>query len=194
MIDQIELVRRLQAGDNRAWREFMAEQGKLILVVARRARLDESEREEVFQSTCLSAFRAIGSLRDPARLTAWVYSIAHHHAMDLVRSKRREAALHSAGLGTAPEEAAHHVAVGPQVIEQYERARHVRRAMESLDPRCRRVISGLFLAEPPMTYDELSARERIPLGSIGPTRARCLRKLRRALRRVFSAAAPPSTG
>jgi RNA polymerase sigma factor (sigma-70 family) len=172
----------------------MANQGKLILVVARRARLDETEREEVFQNACLSAYKAIGSLRDPTRLTAWVYSIAYHHVLDLVRSKRREAALRTAGPGEGLEAGTDAAALGPEILEQYERARHVREAMENLDPRCRRLISGLFLAEPPMTYDELSARESIPLGSIGPTRARCLRKLRRALRRVFSAAAPPSTG
>jgi len=75
MTDGTEQVRRLRAGDENAWRDFMKESGRLIFWVARKFRLNEADREELFQNTFLEAFRWMDRIQDPDKLGSWIFHI-----------------------------------------------------------------------------------------------------------------------
>lgn len=170
----------------------MAEEGRLILLAAKKLGLGQPDREEVFQNTCLSVVRFIGSLRDPARLDAWVYSIAYRHSLDLIR-RRRPGGAQSVEPPGGIESLELQEPGALETMERLERIRQLQGALGGLPARCRRLLSALYLDVSNPTYEEIRRKVGIPVGSIGPTRARCLKKLRRLLSSVSGAAALKST-
>lgn len=173
-------VAALRSGDGAAWQRFMKEQGRLILSVGRRVGLSSSERDDLFQSACITAYRSIEQLRDPQRLSSWVYSIAFRQAVDMSRKSKVEQRRRTED----EDELDRVVAEEPspeEVLQQVELSSHVRASVESMDEPCRSLLNALYLDAGEPSYEEITRRLSMPIGSIGPTRARCLEKLRRAL-------------
>jgi RNA polymerase sigma factor (sigma-70 family) len=170
-------VAELKAGDEQAWDRFIADYGGTILAVASRFNLSHDDREDLFQNTCLSAVRSIQTLRNPARLSSWVYSIAYRLVVDMLR-RRRGTSLERHGGGNPPiASAAQGASVEDSLVWAQEIAR-LHEALGRLEDRCRRLLRALYLCDQPLSYLEIARREGIPVGSIGPTRARCLKKMR----------------
>lgn len=183
MNEDANLVARLQSGEEGAWTDLMRHYGRLPFAVAYRFHLGEEDRQEIFQSTFMEAYRSIHSLRDPAKLAPWLYGIARHTALRLVRKAPKEVSTEEMGDGFLDRVESE----GPdpqEALAQLELATQLREGLETLDPSCRDLLRALYMHEPPATYMEISERLGLPIGSIGPTRARCLEKLKRALRRV----------
>jgi len=169
-----QLVTLLAAGDEGAWRRFLAEFGKLIYSVSGRFGFEAAERDDHFQGVCLAVLRSVSGLRAPDRMASWIYNVSVRLAIDM----RRRAARAPGRNLTAAEEA--EASVPPLALEELERtqlAALLHDALDRLDPRCRRLLQALFLEDPAPGYTEISRREGIPVGSIGPNRARCLEKL-----------------
>jgi len=161
----------------------MREHGRLVLAAARRLRLSPADQEDVFQRSWLAAFRAIGSLRDESKFASWLYSIARRQSLDVAQARKQ-------GMGGEDRAGVtlddlHDPNPGiPDVLERVEEAALLRRTVESMGGRCRDLLFALFLEDPPPRYEHICERLGIPIGSIGPTRARCLRKLQEFLRVV----------
>lgn len=176
-MNRSELVKGMRRGDEVAWIGFVDEFAGLIYSVSRRFRLDDAETDDHFQGVCLSALRAVEGLEKPARLASWVYNIAHNLAVDMIRGRRRNVDLETCPsveeLTSEPK--------GQARLERLERAAFVRDGLDALDERCRRLLHALFLEEPRIGYEEIAQRENMPLGSVSPTRARCLKKLKKHL-------------
>ena len=183
-----EHVDDLRAGNTAAWQRFMKEQGRVILAVGRRVGLDASERDELFQNTCLIAYRSIGQLKDPDRLSSWVYSIAYRTGIELARRRKPSDAGEEEMQRLASEEPS-----AEEVLERVELARHVREGLDRIGDTCRDLLGQLYLQTDEPSYEEVSRRLSMPIGSIGPTRARCLEKLRKALSAVSGREKPPTT-
>jgi RNA polymerase sigma factor (sigma-70 family) len=183
-----EHIEDLRAGNAAAWQRFMKEQGRVILAVGRRVGLDPNEREELFQNTCLIAYRSIGQLKDPSRLSSWVYSIAYRTGIELAR-RRRPA-------GAGDEELERLVSEEPsadEVLGRLELSHQIREGLDRIGDTCRDLLDQLYLQADEPSYEEVSRRLSMPIGSIGPTRARCLEKLRKALTAVSGRPEPRTT-
>jgi len=177
----VRLVAGLQAGEESAWREYIRAHGRLMIAAGRRVGIRGTDLEEIVQITSVEACRSIGSLREPARLASWTYQIAFRAAVKLRRRRGPESAADGllegdflatiAGEGPSPED----------VAIRLEQEQWVREGFDRLEPPCRRLLEALYLETPPLGYNEVSARLQMPIGSIGPTRARCLEKLKKAL-------------
>lgn len=172
------LLAGLAAGEESSWRLFLEEYAGLVLAVAGKTGLGEEEREDVLQQVCLAVLRSAGSLRDPAKLSTWVYGIAYRQSMDVWRRRarlpRHEEASAPPALERLPDPA-------PDLVHDLislESAALLRDALALLEARCRRLLQALYLEDPSPSYETISRRESMPIGSIGPTRARCLKKLR----------------
>jgi RNA polymerase sigma factor (sigma-70 family) len=174
-----ELVEAAQAGDSAAWDALVDRYLPLVSSVIRRLRLSAADADDVNQTVWLRLVENLGSLREPRALPGWLATTARNEGLRIIRRRGRDVPVDPAGQSfDRPEESDLDAA-----LVQDLRAQALREALLEL-PEKRRELLLLLLAEPPLSYDEISARLGIPKGSIGPTRARALEQLRetRALR------------
>lgn len=175
-MDRKQLYEGLVRRDERAWRTFLDEYGRLIYSIATRLELDEESRADLFQDTCLLVYESIATLRDPERLASWLYTLTYRLGIDHLRRRRPSVGIDALGPDGAEFEAD---PGGPDTLERIARLESVAHLMDALariDRRCRRLLEALYLEDPRPSYEEIGRRERMPIGSIGPTRARCLEK------------------
>lgn len=170
-------------GDRGAWEALVGRYGRLVHGIATRSGLNPDEGEDVHQIVFVQVYRGLGLLDHPGAIRSWIATIARREAWRAARGRRR--ALDPEARAVVPDDAAAILHAGPRAaddpLERVERAFLVERGLERLDDRCRRLLRMLFYEEPTPSYEETAERLDVPLGSVGPTRARCLDKLRRLL-------------
>ena len=176
-------VADLKAGDDEAWREFIQVFSRFVPIVAGRLGLTPQEKEDVLQEMTLTAYKSIQNLRDPERLSSWTYTIARRAAISLWRSKRRHRASESDDGLALDRLPSGDVPIDIALVDQ-EVGRTLREMVMALRPLCRGLVEDLFLKEPRLSYQEVSEARSMPVGSIGPTLARCLETLRQAWKSV----------
>jgi RNA polymerase sigma factor (sigma-70 family) len=172
-----ELVPLCIDGDERAWATLVRRYRRLVYAVPSRAGLEADEVEEVFHQTFARLAERIGSIRDPARVRAWLVTTARRLTIDTIRRRRQSAELSDSEetLGRLPSGDP----LPSDALEEIENQHQVRQALLRLGPRCRRLLTSLFYhsSDQPPSYESVSQELGIPIGSIGPTRARCLQQL-----------------
>jgi RNA polymerase sigma factor (sigma-70 family) len=180
--DDVTLVRACRDGDALAWETLVRRYQRLIYTIPRRAGLDEDLAAEVFQQVCVALLSHIQRIEQPERIGAWLVTAARRESW---RQSRRAGATEQLAVGDDDEEPTLQLVDGsPLPDEQFERLERqhaVRLALTTLDERCRTLLTALFYQPAPPSYSELASAMKISEGSIGPTRARCLQKLRQAL-------------
>ncbi|WP_024936640.1 RNA polymerase sigma factor [Actinomadura welshii] len=163
-----ELVVRARDGDGDAWARLVELHSGLLWSIARSHGLNDADSGDVVQTTWLRLVERIDGLREPAATACWLATTARNECLRLLRRRGRE--LPAVPAPRAPEP-------GPdRVVAARERLGLVGAALEALPRRCRTLLR-LFALAP--THAELAAALGIPLGSVGPTRARCVEALRR---------------
>jgi len=181
----LQLVLACRRGDQLAWEKLIRRYQRLIYAIPRRAGLDEDQAAEIFQDVFTTFFQKLNDIEDPERLQAWLVTTARRktwRTISKVQGRPRSYAN--------DDEPAHETAAIPDeaplpdeqllILEEQHR---IRTALSLLDPRCRTLLQMLFYAPEPPSYAEIAASLGIPEGSIGPTRARCLAKLLRILKK-----------
>ena len=163
-------------GTRRAWDAIVDRYAPLIWSICRRYRLDRADTDDVGQSVWLRLVDQLGQLREPEALPGWLATTTRRECGRLLTGSRRREALGSAvDPADIPDQ-------GPAAAEEEvlaaERHAALREAFAELPPRCQELV-GLLITDPPVPYAEISAKLGIPVGSIGPNRARCLDRLRR---------------
>jgi len=173
------LVLACRNGDAIAWERLVDRYQRLVYSIARHARLDHEQSADVFQLVFATLVEHLGQIEQPALIGAWLVTTARHEAW---RFSRRERMARFASLD-APELAAPLAAdlLPEALMLRLEEQHQVRAALASLDERCRRLLILLFYRTDTAPYAEVATLLGISEGSIGPTRARCLQKLRRLL-------------
>jgi RNA polymerase sigma factor (sigma-70 family) len=174
--DTNDLVARAAAGDRSAWDELVDRYGGLLWSIARAHRLSQADAADVVQITWLRLAERLGTLREPSSVRAWLATTARRESLRIVRETERVASLDDwtwSSLGADPTD-------GPEAtVLRNERDRLLWQAFELLPEQSRRLLR-LLVAEP-SSYREVAAALDMPIGSIGPTRARSLAELRRNL-------------
>jgi RNA polymerase sigma factor (sigma-70 family) len=170
-----EVVAAASSGDNAAWVHLTDRFGNLITAIARSCRLGDADVGEVVQTTWFRLVENIDRIQQPERIGAWLATTARRESLRLVRVRGR-VVLDSEVIELQPDHGPLHDA---NLLAE-ERSQAVRLAYAKLPPRCQRLLSLLSGDDPP-SYKELSALLDMPIGSIGPTRGRCLEHLRRIL-------------
>ena len=157
-------------GDQSAWSAIVARFRGRIMRVARSHGLNTYQADDVAQETWLRLYRNLERVRDPLALGAWVDTTARRECLRALRGTRREE-LTSDELGVERE--------APEEADEQLEARRVAlaRALANL-PERQRMLMECLLAESEPSYADAAAALGIPIGSIGPTRGRCVEKLR----------------
>ena len=178
------LVAAAAAGDAAAWKEIVESFSGLVWSVARGYRLSHADAADVFQTVWLRLAEHLARIRDPGQVGAWLATTARHESLRVARGSSRVILTDRAELldsgrpdDHSPEQA---VLDAEQAAFDSDRAARLWRALAELPARCQKLLRVLT-ATPPPSYAEVAAALDIPVGSIGPTRARCLQHLRRRL-------------
>jgi RNA polymerase sigma factor (sigma-70 family) len=146
----------------------------LLWSIAFRHGLNESDAADVVQNTWLRLFEHIDDLREPARVGAWLATTAQREALRVVAQHKRivpsddEATFDGADRLQAP--------VDEQLLAR-ELADEAVAALDALPSSWRALVVALT-QDPPLSYEEIVADLGVPIGSIGPTRGRCVKRLR----------------
>ena len=170
------LVMRARNGDQRAWDAIVERYAPLVWSICRRYRLADADADDAGQAVWLQLVEHIGQIRDPVSLPGWLATTTGHECSRIVRAARRDSRPGQVvDVGDIPGEQA-----APPDDELLKAERHTALydALAHLPPPCQQLIA-LLTEDPPLPYAQISARLGIPVGSIGPSRSRCLAKLRR---------------
>jgi RNA polymerase sigma factor (sigma-70 family) len=183
--EEAELVRRCIAGDAAAWAALVARYQRLVYAIVVRMGLDEHAAADVFQTVFERLVKHLPRLSDPSRLQAWIVTTARREGLRTRSTGRRTESLTRTDADGGDElsvDIADDAAGAEAQIEELQQLHLLRLALERLDTRCRELLKLLFGdADERVPYEDVAAQLSVPLGSIGPTRARCLAKLRRLL-------------
>lgn len=180
--DTTALLRACRNGDATAWETLIRHYQRLIYAIPRRAGLNDDQAAEVFQRVCVTLFEHLDRIDRPDRLAAWLATTARRESWRQLRRERDMSSLDMRDDDDNPILQITDSALLPdEVVEQAERQHDVRMALLDMDERCRTLITMLFYQEEPPPYAEIAAALGLPTGSVGPTRARCLRKLQQIL-------------
>jgi RNA polymerase sigma factor (sigma-70 family) len=172
-----DLVTRASNGDQQAWDALVERYAPLIWSICRQHRLDDADTADVGQNVWLHLVNHLGSLRDPAALPGWLATTTRRECSRALRAGRGPLA---AGYRLVPETLRDQQATtAEQHLLAAERHTALHQALMDLSLDCQRLLA-LLTSDPPVPYAEISNQLGIPVGSIGPTRRRCLDKLRRS--------------
>jgi RNA polymerase sigma factor (sigma-70 family) len=173
-LDIARLVKRAGTGDTLAWERLIDQYGRLIWSITREFKLGESDAADVFQTTWMRLIEHIDRIEHPDRVGSWLAATARNECLRCLASHKRLVLAHEDVVLDGP---ADHEPEIDEGLLAAERAKVVREAMTQLPRRWQRLME-LLMADPPASYAEISDELGLPVGSIGPTRGRCLARLR----------------
>jgi RNA polymerase sigma factor (sigma-70 family) len=188
----VALVTRAAGSDEGAWHELVDRYAPLVWSICVRYRLSGADIEDVGQTVWLGLVEQLSSekLREPAALPGWLATTTRNECLKIQRAARRNDLD-----GLPPEDqlpAEDSDAMIEQEIMQAERNAAFRAAWRELTEECHRLLA-LLMTDPPLGYKKISERLVVPIGSIGPTRGRCLDRLRKSPHLAGLLSAQPGT-
>ncbi len=171
-----ELLAAAAAGERGAWDEIVDRYARLVWAVARGFSLSAADAADVSQTTWLRLVEHLGNLREPEHLGGWLATTARHECLRVLRKSGREIVGADVDLDLESGEP-----TPETVVLDLERDRLLWQSLGEIPQRCQVLLRALA-SEPPPSYQDVSAALGMPIGSIGPTRARCLDHLKKRLR------------
>ncbi|GHI03307.1 RNA polymerase subunit sigma-24 [Streptomyces cellostaticus] len=174
------LARSAVDGDAAAWKALVEGLSPLVWSVVRAHRLSDADAHEVYQTVWFRFAQHLGRLREPDKAGSWLASTARHECLKVLKGLTRltltddPQVLDRASEDRTPEQT---LIDSEEEAVEAERIRRLWQEFEALGDRCRKLLRVL-MSSPPPSYLEVSAALGIAVGSIGPLRQRCLRRLR----------------
>ena len=179
------LVARCTAGEARAWEALVRRHERLVYAIGRSFRLNDEDLADVFQDVFAALLKGMPRLREGRALVRWLASTTERIARTVALRRRREAARTDHEDGAIDRLEDEREPIGSEV-EHAEREHQVRLALGAVSERCKRLLEALYYEDPTPSYGDLSQRLGMPVGSLGPTRARCIERLRDHLEVLLS--------
>ena len=171
------LVRAAAEGDKAAWDALVKRFSGLVWSIARSHRLGPADAADVSQTAWLRLVENLGRIRDPDRVGAWLATTSRNECLRIIRRSGRQVPTDLDADADLEAEDALAVPVDAGLLAG-ERDAELWRAFSAISERCQGLLR-LLITDPPPSYEEVGALLDMPVGSIGPTRARCLDHLRR---------------
>ena len=171
-----DLVARAQRGDEQAWAELVSRHAGLVWSVARAHRLGDADAADVAQATWMRLLEHVGDIREPAAVGGWVATTARRECLRVLRRAERVVCT------AEPPELVDDDSEPDARLLNSERDAALWAAFGRLSARDQALLR-MLAASPAPSYEEIGAALGMPIGSIGPTRARALDRLRREFER-----------
>ena len=179
-----ELVAACLDGDAAAWEALILRYKRLIYSIPIKNGFSVVDASDVFQSVCVLLLERLPSLRDHNKISSWLMTTTTRECWRVAAQWKRESAAstHDAETGRdRMSEIASGELLSDELQALLEQQHTVRHAVATLPERCQKLISMLFYDKDEPSYVDIARRMRIPVSSVGPTRARCLEKLKKEL-------------
>jgi len=176
------LLAACQRGEQAAWDTLVDRYSALIYSIPLKHGLSEQDAADVFQAVCVTLLEKMSTIRDPRGLPAWIITTTTRQCWAVLRQHHRDVSRYGGQDTTVDVEPADPDPLPDEELVLLERQHLVRAAIAQLPGNCRVLVEALFSDAPGSTsYQDLAERLGVPLNSLGPTRSRCLGKLRRLL-------------
>ena len=172
-----DLIRGCHQGNVGAWRRLLDKYERIVFSVPRRYGLSTDDAADITQVTFTILVQSIDELPEDSKLGGWLTTVARRHTWRLLERNRRQGVTKHA----APEESARLQSTDPETVEKWELTEWLDHGLSMISRQCRDLLSALYLDPDQPSYAEVAARLGMAVGSVGPTRIRCLERLRRAL-------------
>jgi RNA polymerase sigma factor (sigma-70 family) len=173
-----ELISLCLSGDSQAWEALIMRYRRLIYSIPVRFNFTTADAADVFQAVCVKLLEHLHELKDETKVSAWIITTTTRQCLHLKSLKQRESVADE-----ELEEPADPAETLEAISIQTEQQQTVREAVDQLPDRCRNLIEMLYFDTRNLSYEEIGQVMKMPVPSIGPTRARCLEKLKAILRR-----------
>ena len=171
--DDATLVQACLDKNEQAWNALVDRYGSLVYSISLHYGLTAGEADDVFQNVFITAYRRLSTLKSEKSLTAWLATITRREALHVAQAQTPHDDLHE-----GMEDDSSRLT---ETIHQWERRQLIQQGLNQLEARCRELLTLLFFETAPLRYEQIARRLGIPVGSIGPYRARCFSKLEKIL-------------
>ena len=183
--DDAALIARCRAGDGKAWALLVSRYQRLVYAIVTRAGFDEHGAADVFQTVFQRLLAHLPRIDQPDRLQAWIVTTAKREALRERERRQRHVSMTRTDDDDSPgleDTLADDAPLAEEALSELQQLHRLRQGLDRLDERCRDLLLLVFRDDDDhVPYDEVARRMGMPAGSIGPTRSRCLGKLRRLL-------------
>lgn len=180
-VDDTYLIKACLAGDEFAWEELLAKYGRLIYTIPLRFDLPRHMADEIYQETCLILLKKMHTIQDRTCLQSWLVTVTKRLCLQYLQSPVSPASLDDLLQSAIADDNCEEqmlIAVEHEIV---------REAMAALEPQCNQLLRELFFEDSPRSYADIAQKFKMPLGSVGPTRARCLAKLKEEIAKLEAA-------
>jgi RNA polymerase sigma factor (sigma-70 family) len=176
-----DLILRCRQGSAGAWHQMLNKYERLVYSIPLRYGLSRDDAADVAQITFTILIQSLDNLAEDSRLGPWLVTVARRHTWRLLERKRRESASEHLEVADVAESAVLLGKSDADSIEHWELSQWLETALSKLGDRCRELLLALYFQPERSSYAEVAADLDMPIGSIGPSRARCLKSLRQVL-------------
>ena len=181
VVSDRDLILRCRQGSAGAWHQLLNKYERLVYSIPLRYGLSRHDAADVAQITFTILIQSFDSLAEDSRLGPWLVTVARRHTWRLLERNRRESASEHLESADLAESAVLLGKSDADSIEHWELSQWLDAALSKLGDRCRELLLALYFQPERSSYAEVAADLDMPIGSIGPSRARCLKSLRQAL-------------
>lgn len=182
-LDDKELIAACLDGNRDAWEALILRYQRLIYSIPIKTRLSPDDAADVFQSVCLKMMENLSSLRDHEKIVSWLITTTTRECWRVAARRKRNTSQeigdeeNSDPMSEIPDQ----TPLADEEMVAFEQQQIIRQALARLPERCGKLLHLLFYQKDEMSYADIAKQIKIPVSSIGPTRARCLSKLRKIL-------------
>ncbi len=172
-----ELIEACRQGSEQAWQMMLDQYSGLVFSIPRKLGLSASDAADITQLTFTILIESLDRLHDNSNLAAWLSTVARRHSWRMMLRRRREGPLNDADLADKSDLLVEEA----NPIKHLETRKWLDYGLNLLDQRCRQLLLALYFDQTEPSYAEIARTLEMRVGSIGPTRARCIKKLRKLL-------------
>ncbi|HEV8485423.1 MAG TPA: sigma-70 family RNA polymerase sigma factor [Blastocatellia bacterium] len=181
--DDSGLIAACLRGEASAWQTLVVRYQRLIYSIPLKARLSQDDAADIFQSVCLKLYEKLSTLREHDKITSWLITTTTRECWRMAARRRRETAAVS---NSNDDSEGSYEIPDPRLLadeqrQALEEQQSVRDAVGALPERCKELVTMLFYKKDELSYADIARKLDMPVASIGPTRARCLEKLKKLL-------------
>jgi RNA polymerase sigma factor (sigma-70 family) len=176
-----ELIALCLKKDASAWELLIRRYQRLIASITSKFRLQPDDAADVFQAVSIALFKQLPSFNKDAKLSSWFITVTVRECWKLRQRLGRSVVLDDSEWETIAESADPDTTTSEEQVLLLERQHLVRSALKQLAPQCQSLLEKLFYSQDDLSYSEVAREAGMPIASIGPTRGRCLAKLKAVL-------------